>query len=269
MGRLAGKVAVVTGAARGQGRSHAVALAKEGATIVAVDVLEKLRTPLHAGSTAEDMAETVRLVEKEDQRILARKVDVRDLAALKSLADEAMTEFGRIDVLVVNHGIWAISENSWETEEEDWQESVDVLLTGAWKATTAFIPKIIEGGRGGSVVLTSSAMGIKAQPSSVAYTAAKHGVLGLMKTLAWEAGSHNIRANAILPGMVDTEMLRGGTIEKSSEWQPRFFSLDRSLLPDGLIPPDGISRAVVFLASDDSAFITGAALPVDAGWTTF
>ncbi|MFE5699112.1 mycofactocin-coupled SDR family oxidoreductase [Rhodococcus koreensis] len=269
MGRLDGKVAVVTGAARGQGRAHAVALAEEGATIVALDILDSLRSPLHKGSTAEDMAETVRLVEKEDQRILAVKADARDLNALTALADQAMAEFGRIDVVVVNHGIWAISENAWETDEEDWQESIDVLLTGAWKVTKAFIPKIIEGGLGGSVILTSSAMGIKAQPSSVAYTVAKHGVLGLMKTLAWEAGRHNIRANAILPGMVDTQMLQGGTIEKSSEWQPRFFTLDRSLLPDGLIPPDGVSRAVVFLASDESAFITGAALPVDAGWTTF
>ena len=269
MGRLKGKVAVVTGAARGQGRAHAVALAQEGATIVALDILESLRTPLHEGATEDDMAETVRLVEKEDQRVLARKVDARDLTALKQCADDAMTEFGRIDILAVNHGIWAISENSWETKEDDWQESIDVLLTGAWKATTAFIPKIIEGGEGGSIILTSSAMGIKAQPSSVAYTVAKHGVLGLMRTLAWEAGSHNIRVNAILPGMIDTKMLQGGTIEQSSQWQPRFFTLDRSLLPDGLIPPDSVSRAVVFLASDDSAFITGAALPVDAGWTTF
>lgn len=269
MGSLGGKVAVVTGAARGQGRAHAVALARAGASIVAFDILEPLRAPLHEGATEEDMAETVRLVEKEDQRILSRKVDARNLAALKQLADDAMAEFGRIDVIVVNHGIWAISPNAWETEEDDWQESIDVLLTGAWKVTKAFIPKIIEGGRGGSVVLTSSAMGIKAQPSSVAYTAAKHGVLGLMKTIAWEAGKHNIRANAVLPGMIDTKMLQGGTIEQSSEWQPRFFTLDRALLPDGLIPPDGVSRAVVFLASDDSAYITGAALPVDAGWTTF
>lgn len=269
MGRLDGKVAVVTGAARGQGRAHAVALAQEGATIVAADILEPLRTPRHTAATEADLAETVELVEKEDQRILARKVDVRDLAALESLADEAMTEFGRVDVLAVNHGIWAITPNTWETDEADWQESIDVLLTGAWKATKAFIPKMIEGGRGGSVVLTSSAMGIKAQPSSVAYTAGKHGLLGLMRTIAWEAGQFGIRANAILPGMVDTQMLQGGTIEQSAEWQPRFFTLDRSLLPNGMIPPDGISRAVVFLASNQSEFITGVALPVDAGWTTF
>jgi (+)-trans-carveol dehydrogenase len=267
MGRLDGKVAVVSGAARGQGRAHAVALAREGASIVAFDALQHFDT-LHEGSTEADLEETVRLVEKEDQRILARKVDARDLSALRSLADEAVSELGKVDVLAVNHGIWAISENSWSTTEEAWQESIDVLLTGAWKVTTAFIPKIIEGG-GGSVVLTSSAMGIKAQPSSAAYTAAKHGVLGLMKTIAWEAGQYNVRCNAVLPGMVDTKMLQGGTIEQSAEWQPRFFTLDRSLLPDGMIPPDGISRAVVFLASDQAEFITGVVLPVDAGWTTF
>jgi (+)-trans-carveol dehydrogenase len=267
MGRLDGKVAVVSGAARGQGRAHAVALAREGASIVAFDALRHFDT-IHEGSTEADLEETVRLVEKEDQRILARKVDARDLSALRSLANEAVGEFGKVDVLAVNHGIWAISENSWSTTEEAWQESIDVLLTGAWKVTTAFIPKIIEGG-GGSVVLTSSAMGIKAQPSSAAYTTAKHGVLGLMKTIAWEAGRYNVRCNAVLPGMVDTKMLQGGTIEQSAQWQPRFFTLDRSLLPDGMIPPDGISRAVVFLASDESEFITGVALPVDAGWTTF
>jgi NAD(P)-dependent dehydrogenase (short-subunit alcohol dehydrogenase family) len=180
-----------------------------------------------------------------------------------------MAEFGRIDVCLVNHGIWAIAPSSWELSEEDWQESIDVLLTAVWKTTKAFVPKIIEGGRGGSVILTASVMGQNAQPSSVAYTAAKHGVLGIMRTLAWEAGRHGIRCNAIMPGNVDTPRLQGGTIAQSLEWEPRFFGLDRALLPDGMIPPDGIARAAVFLASDDSQYMTGAAVPVDAGWSTF
>jgi (+)-trans-carveol dehydrogenase len=269
-GRLAGKVAVVSGAARGQGRAHAVALAREGATIVAFDICEPLRTPMHPGATAEELEETARLVEAEDQRCLSAKVDARDLAGLQELADQAVGEFGGIDVLAVNHGIWAISENSWTLEEADWQESIDVLLTGAWKVTKAFIPKIIKGGRGGSVILTASVMGQHPQPSSVAYTCAKHGVLGLMRTLSWELGDYMIRVNAVLPGSVASRMTQeGGTVEKSAGWQPRFFGTDRALLPYGWMPPEVISKAVVFLASEEAVAITGVAMPVDAGWSNF
>jgi (+)-trans-carveol dehydrogenase len=269
-GRLAGKVAVVSGAARGQGRAHAVALAREGATIVAFDICEPLRTPMHPGATAAELDETARLVEAEDQRCLSAKVDARDLAGLQELADQAVGEFGGIDVLAVNHGIWAISENSWTLEEADWQESIDVLLTGAWKVTKAFIPKIIDGGRGGSVILTASVMGQHPQPSSVAYTCAKHGVLGLMRTLSWELGDYMIRVNAVLPGSVASRMTQeGGTVEKSAGWQPRFFGTDRALLPYGWMPPEVISKAVVFLASEEAVAITGVAMPVDAGWSNF
>jgi (+)-trans-carveol dehydrogenase len=269
-GRLTGKVAVVSGAARGQGRAHAVALAREGATIVAFDICEPLRTPMHPGASTEDLEETARLVEAEDQRCLSAKVDARDLSGLQTLADQAMAEFGRIDVLAVNHGIWAISENSWTLEEADWQESIDVLLTGAWKVTKAFIPKIIKGGRGGSVILTASVMGQHPQPSSVAYTCAKHGVLGLMRTLSWELGDYMIRVNAVLPGSVASRMTQeGGTVEKSAGWQPRFFGTDRALLPYGWMPPEVISKAVVFLASEEAVAITGVAMPVDAGWSNF
>ncbi len=270
MGRLDGRVAVISGAARGQGRAHAVALAREGASIVAFDICEPLRTPRHPAATEEDLQETVRLVEAEDQQCLAVKADARDLAALTALAGDAAARFGRIDVLVVNHGIWAIEENSWVLSEEDWQESMDVLLTGAWKVTKAFIPKIIEGGRGGSVILTSSVMGRHPQPSSVAYTVGKHGVLGLMRTLSWELGAQRIRVNAIMPGAISTRMTQeGGTVEQSAEWQPRFFGTDRSLLPVEWMPPEVISKAMVFLASDDADHITGVALPVDAGWSNF
>lgn len=270
MGRLEGKVAVVSGAARGQGRAHAVALAREGADVVVFDVCAPLRSPMHPGATLGDLAETVRLVEVSGGRCLSARVDARDLPALTALADRTMAELGRVDVLVVNHGIWAIAPNSWELSEEDWAEGIDVLLTGAWKVTRAFVPKILAGGRGGSIVLTSSAMGLKPQPAAVAYTAAKHGVLGLMKTLAWELGAHSVRVNAVCPGSVDTPMTQeGGTVERSAELYPRFFTNDRALLPVGWMPPEAISRSVVFLASDDAEHITGVALPVDAGWTTF
>lgn len=270
MGRLDGKVAVVSGAARGQGRAHALRLAREGADIVAFDVCAPFRAPRHAGATPEDLARTVKLVEDLDRRCLSAQVDARDLASLTELADATISEFGRVDALIVNHGIWAISPNSWDLDEADWQESIDVLLTGAWKVTKAFIPKMIEAGNGGSIVLTSSAMGKHAQPGSIAYTAAKHGILGVMRTLAWELGEKSIRVNAIMPGSIDTPMTQtGGTVEKSAEWYPRFFGTDRSLLPVGWMSPEVIANAAAFLVSDDAAFITGVALPVDAGWSAF
>lgn len=270
MGRLDGRVAVISGAARGQGRAHAVTMAREGASIVAFDICESLSSPLHPGATPEDLEETRRLVEKEGVRCLAEVVDARDSAGLAALAEQAVGELGRVDVLVVNHGIWAIAENSWSLSDEDWQESIDVLLTGAWKTTRAFVPRIIDGGSGGSVILTASVMGLKPQPSSVAYTVAKHGLLGLMRTLAWELGDRSIRVNAILPGSIDSPMSQeGGTVEQSLGYWPRFFSTDRSLLPVGWMPPQVIADAALFLASDESAYITGVALPVDAGWSTF
>ncbi|MGK0741309.1 mycofactocin-coupled SDR family oxidoreductase [Leucobacter sp. Z1108] len=270
MNRLEGKVAVISGGARGQGRAHALRLAQEGADIVAFDVCEPFRTPRHTGATMEDLAETARLVEDLDRRCMIAQVDARDLGALTSLAEKTMAEFGRIDALIVNHGIWAVGPNSWELEEADWQESIDVMLTGAWKVTKAFIPAMLEAGNGGSIVLTSSAMGKHAQPGSIAYTAAKHGILGVMRTLAWELGPHSVRVNAIMPGSINTSMTQtGGTVEQSAEWYPRFFGTDRSLLPVGWMDPMVIANAAAFLVSDDAAFITGAALPVDAGWSAY
>lgn len=270
MGRLEGKVAVVSGAARGQGRSHAVSLAREGASVVAFDICEPLNSPMHPGASMEELEETVRLVEAEDQRCIGAKVDARDLSGLTQLADQAMEEFGQVDILAVNHGIWAIAENSWALDESDWQESIDVLLTGAWKVTKAFIPKILDGGRGGSVILTASVMAVHPQPASVAYTVAKHGVLGLMRTLSWELGPHWVRVNVVMPGSIESRMTQeGGTVDRSAEWQPRFFGTDRALLPVGWMSPQVISDAVVFLASDEARHITGVALPVDAGWLNF
>jgi SDR family mycofactocin-dependent oxidoreductase len=276
---MTGKVAVVSGAARGQGRSHAIALSREGADIVAFDICQPLSSPLHPGATWEDLQQTQRLVETNDRRCLAVKVDARDLSGLQQLADRTMNEFGRIDTLVVNHGIWSIHDNSWSLSETDWQESIDVLLTGAWKVTTAFVPAIIAGDRGGSVILTSSVQGVKPQPGGVAYTVAKHGVLALMRTLSWELGEHRIRVNAVLPGTVGTAMTQdGGTIEAGARNWPRFYSTDRVLMAaregdagskEGWLSPEVISHAVVFLASDESVYITGVALPVDAGWLNF
>jgi (+)-trans-carveol dehydrogenase len=270
MGRLDGTVAVVSGAARGQGRADAVALAREGASIVAFDIAAPLRSPLHPPATPADLEETARLVEAQHARCLTEVLDARDLAGLHALADRVHAEFGRVDTVVVNHGIWTVAEHSWTLSENDWQETVDVVLTGAWKVTRAFVPKIIDGGQGGSVILISSTMGEKAHPSSIAYTASKHGTLGLTRVLAWELGEHSVRVNAIMPGATGTPLAtEGESIERSSKWHPRFYATDRNLLPVDWIPPESIARSVVFLASEDARHITGAVLPVDAGWSAF
>jgi (+)-trans-carveol dehydrogenase len=268
--RLHGTVAVVSGAARGQGRADAVALAREGASIVAFDIAAPLRFPMHPAATPADLEETARLVEAEKVPCMIEVLDARDLGGLLTLADRAHAEFGRIETVVVNHGIWTVAEHSWTLSEEHWQETLDVVLTGAWKVTRAFVPKIIEGGRGGAVILISSTMGEKAHPSSIAYTASKHGVLGLTRVLAWELGEHSIRVNTIMPGATGTPLaMEGESIERSAQWHPRFYATDRNLLPVDWIPPQSIANSVVFLASPDARHITGAVLPVDAGWSAF
>lgn len=270
MGKLDGKVAVVSGAARGQGRSHAATLAREGADVVIFDLCEKLPTAMTPGATEAELRETAEIVESFDRRCLYAKADARDLSALQALADDAMTEFGRVDLLAVNHGMWSVAANSWELEEEAWQESVDVLLTGAWKVTKAFIPKIIEGGIGGSIVLTGSINGLKPQPSGVAYSASKAGVLHMMRVLAWELGEYNVRVNAVCPGGVDTQMVTGGgTLDRALELRGDYHNTVRNRLAIELMPPQAISDAVLWLLSDDARYVTGVELPVDAGWLIF
>ena len=268
MGRLDSKVAVVSGAARGQGRSHAMTLAREGASIVAFDACSSFAYPMTPPATEEDLAETVRGVEGMDQRCLSEVLDARDSSGLEHLAARTREEFGRVDILVINHGIWSIARNTWETPEEQWNELVDVLLTGVYKVCRAFMPLMIESG-GGSVIMTSSSNAIQPGPSSGAYTAAKTGVVGLMRVMAVEAGEFNIRVNAIAPGGVNTKMLQeGGTMEQSLEWRPEFLGQNKNLLPNlQWLEPQAISDAVLFLASDESKFVTGVLLPVDAGWT--
>jgi len=270
MGRMDGKVVVISGAARGQGREHARLLAAEGADIVAFDICEPLAHPDYPGASWEDLVETQGIVVGLGRRCLISKTDARDLAGMRELADRAVQEMGRIDALVVNHGIWVVGENSWTTPEDSWQESIDVLLTGAWKTTAAFVPKIIEGGRGGAVVLTSSVLGKRGAPGGAAYSAAKHGVLGLTRTLAWELGDHLIRVNAVCPGAIGTTMTLGGpTVERMTEVWPRSMSLDRGLVNHDWMHPSEVSKSVLFLLSDDAANITGTEIMVDAGWNAF
>jgi (+)-trans-carveol dehydrogenase len=267
MPRLDGKVAVISGAARGMGRVHAQTLAREGASIVAFDICDGFAFSRAPAATPDDLAQTARLVEEQGQRCLTAQTDARDLPGLCALADRAMAEFGRVDVLVVNHGIWVVAPNSWDLEEENWQESIDVLLTGAWKVCKAFIPQIIEGQRGGSIVLTSSVNAHTPQPSAIAYTAAKHGITGVMKVLAHELGEHWIRVNTVNPAGIPTPMVQeGDTVEYALKYRPEYISNNRALLPEEWIPAQAVADAVLWLSSDEARHITGIQVPVDAGW---
>ncbi|WP_072807448.1 SDR family oxidoreductase [Rhodococcoides yunnanense] len=268
MNRMDGRVAVISGAARGQGRAHAVTLAREGASIVAFDICDGFEYAMADPAREEDLAETKRLVEETGQRCLTATVDARDLPALLALADQAVAEFGKVDALVVNHGVWSAAANSWELEEASWQESIDVLLTGVWKVVKAFAPKLIEHGEGGGIVLTSSDNGTHAQPGAIAYCAAKGGVISMMQVLAWELGPHMIRVNALLPGVIDTPMADSAAKLDADHW-PRWFGTDRQLLQVGAQPPASMADAALWLLSDEARYVTGVKIPIDAGWAAF
>ena len=273
-GRMEGKVAFVTGAARGQGRSHAVRLAQEGADIVAVDICEDIGTvtPYYPLATEAELAETVAAVEFLDRRIVARKADVRDLAGLQAAFDEGLAEFGHVDTVVANAGI-ATYGKAWELTGEQWKDMIDVNLTGVFHTAKVAIPSMIEADRGGSILFTSSIGGLKGIQHVAHYVAAKHGIVGLMRTLSNELGPHRIRVNTIHPTNVDTIMIQNpgtyamfspGDPEPSQEKaMPGFLSLNT--LPVPWVEPVDISNAVLFLASDEARYVTGVAFPVDAG----
>ncbi|HEX4396258.1 MAG TPA: mycofactocin-coupled SDR family oxidoreductase, partial [Trebonia sp.] len=206
MGRVEGKVAFITGAARGQGRSHALRLAQEGADIIAVDTCHGFDTVPYDGATEADLAETVKQVEELDRRILAQQADVRDLSALQRVAEEGLSQFGQIDIVCANAGIASFAP-ALEMTEQMWQDVIDINLTGIWKTVKATAPSMVERGQGGSIILTSSVAGLSAFPSLAHYTAAKHGVTGLMRTLAVELAPHRIRVNSVHPTTVDTPMV--------------------------------------------------------------
>ena len=272
-GRVEGKVAFITGAARGQGRSHAVRLAEEGADIIAVDACVDIPGRGYPGGTEEDLSETVRQVEKLDRRIVARKADVRDYGGIKAAVDAGVDELGRLDIVSANAGVGSKHDRVHEMSEDEWQLMLDINLTGVFHTCKAAVPHIIAGGRGGCVVLTGSTTCIKGFQNIAHYVAAKHGVLGLMKALANELGDQAIRVNCILPTQVNTPMIMN---EKS--W--RLFRPDlehptrddfaaasqaTGVLPNPWVEPIDISNALLFLASDEARYITGAALPVDSG----
>lgn len=272
-GRVEGKVAFITGAARGQGRSHAVRLAQEGADIIAVDICKQIDSVQIPLSTPEDLAETADLVKGLNRRIYTAEVDVRDYDALKAAVDAGVEQLGRLDIIVANAGIGNGGATLDKTSERDWTDMIDVNLSGVWKSVKAGVPHILAGGRGGSIILTSSVGGLKAYPHTGHYVAAKHGVVGLMRTFAVELGQHMIRVNSVHPTNVNTPLflneqtmkLFRPDLENPGPDDMKVVAQMMHTLPIGWVEPEDISNAVLFLASDESRYITGVTLPVDAG----
>ncbi|HZU47669.1 MAG TPA: mycofactocin-coupled SDR family oxidoreductase [Mycobacterium sp.] len=271
-GRLAGKVAFITGAARGQGRAHAVRMASEGADIIAVDIAGTLPPCVpYDSATPDDLDETVRLVEGTGRKILASVVDTRDFDALRETVDDGVEALGRLDIIVANAGIAA--PQAWnEITPESFRDVMDVNVTGTWNTVMAGAQKIIDGGRGGSIILISSAAGMKMQPFMVHYTASKHAVTGMARAFAAELGKYSIRVNSVHPGPVNTPMGSGdmvAAIGKASETNPQLTNVLTPFLPDWVSQPEDIADAVCWLASDESRHVTAARIPVDQGSTQY
>jgi SDR family mycofactocin-dependent oxidoreductase len=273
MGLLDGKVALVTGAARGQGRSHAVAMAEEGADIVAVDICGPVEAVSYPMATEADLAETARLVEEQDRRILTRVADVRDQAALADAVQAAGAELGPIGIAVANAGIWAVSvdEPSERGRRETiWKDTMDINLSGVWNTIEAVAPGMIEAGQGGAIVITSSTQGLKGAANNdislTAYTAAKHGLVGLMRATAIDLAPHSIRVNTVHPTGVLTPMVENDVFAAYAEKHPRLGELMSNLLPVEVVEPRDITNAVLYLVGETGRYVTGVTLPVDAGY---
>jgi (+)-trans-carveol dehydrogenase len=272
-GRVAGKVAFITGAARGQGRSHAIRLAQEGADIIAVDLAGQIGSVPYPMATPDDLAETVKEVEALDRRIVATQADVRDYAAVKAALDDGVTQLGHLDIVSANAGIFSFGTLD-QLGETEWRDMIDVNLTGVWHTAKAAIPHLRAAG-GGSMILTSSGLGLEGMPNVGHYVTAKHGIVGLMRTLALELAPDMIRVNSLHPTTVNTDMIQNAaTYELFASDLPeaertrevvseRFQSINA--LPIPWVEPVDISNAVLWLASDESRYVTGVTLPIDAG----
>jgi SDR family mycofactocin-dependent oxidoreductase len=274
MGKLDGKVALITGAARGQGRSHALRLAQEGADVIAVDRCADVPTVGYPMATEEDLAETVRQVEALDRRVVSRVADVRDTAALTAAVDEGVAELGRLDIVLANAGIASFAPVE-DLTDEVWDEMIDINLTGVFKTVRAAVPHLRAHGQGGAIVLTSSTAGIKGLGNLAHYVAAKHGVVGLVKTFANELAPDMIRVNSVHPTAVSTDMIHnretyGNFVPDKAadevtqdDVAPLFQGLNAMPVP--WVEAADISNAVLWLVSDDARYVTGVQLPVDAG----
>src|SRR6202035_356069 len=271
-GRLTDKVAFITGAARGQGRAHAVRMAREGADIIAVDIAGKLPSCVRYDSaTPEDLDEPVRRVEAAGRQIMASATDIRDFDGLRQAVEDGVAALGRLDIVVANAGISA--PQAWnEITPESFRDVMDVNVTGTWNTVMAGAQKIIEGGRGGSIILISSAAGAKMQPFMVHYTASKHAVTGMARAFAAELGKHSIRVNSVHPGAVNTPMGSGDMISalgRAIETYPQLAQMITPFLPTWAAEPEDIADAVCWLAGDESKNVTAAAISIDQGMTQY
>lgn len=274
MGRVDGKVALVTGAARGQGRSHAVRLAEEGADIVALDICDEggVDTTTYPLGSQSELDETAALVEQLDRRVVARKADVRDLAAMEAAVAAATAELGPIDIVCANAGIGTYGF-TWELSEESWKDMLDVNLTGVWHTCKATIPQMIEAGNGGAIVITSSFGGARAINTAGHYCATKHGVVGLMRVLSQELAEHSIRVNTIHPMAVNTLLATNeatlGLFRPDLEHPTPEDAMAQlhglHALPVPWIEPVDVSNAILWLTSDEGRYVTGTEVTVDAG----
>jgi SDR family mycofactocin-dependent oxidoreductase len=264
MGRLDGQVAFVTGAARGQGRAHCARLAQEGADVIAIDICGPVETSKIPHATPEELDETARLVEAAGRQVLARRVDVRDHDAMCTVVDEGVSRFGRLDVVVANAGI-VTAGRTWELTPEQWNTMIDVNLTGVWHTVKASVPHMIAAGNGGAIIITSSIAGYRGLLYEAHYTAAKHGLVGLCKTLAIELGEHRIRVNTIHPNGVNTLMTTEPDLIPWLMSDPKAQATVASVAPDSMQEPDEVAATVAWLASAEARHITGAQLPIGDG----
>ncbi|MDT5009153.1 MAG: hypothetical protein QOH57_770 [Mycobacterium sp.] len=271
-GRLEGRVAFITGAARGQGRAHAVRMAGEGADIIAVDIAGKLPACVPYDSPSQDdLDETVGLVEQTGRRILASAVDTRDYDGLREAVDHGVLALGRLDVIVANAAISAIEVWN-EITPESFRDVIDVNVTGTWNTVMAGAQKIIDGGRGGSIILIGSAAGIKVQPFMLPYSTSKHAIVGMTRAFAAELGQHKIRVNSVHPGPVDTAMGSGDMVDavmRANETNPQLAHMLTPFLPNWVAQPEDIADAVLWLATDESRNVTATEISVDQGSTRY
>jgi (+)-trans-carveol dehydrogenase len=269
---LTGKVAFITGAARGQGRSHAIRLAEQGAHIVLVDACRTLETVPYPMATAQDLAETASLVKTAGADVLPAELDVRDLPGLRQLAEQTMDRFGRIDIVIANAAI-SSPARTLEMSEQTWQEMIDVNLTGVWKTVAATVPHMRAAGRGGSVVIISSLAAIAPHENIAHYTAAKAGLIGLMKVLAKELAPDGIRVNTIHPGSVATPMVLNDStyrlfrpdLEAPTRADMEVATQTLHAMPVALLEPEDITATILHLVSDAGRYITGTTQLIDAG----
>ncbi|MDZ7675472.1 MAG: mycofactocin-coupled SDR family oxidoreductase [Acidimicrobiales bacterium] len=266
MGKLDGQVAFITGAARGQGRAHAIRMAQEGADIIGIDICRQLKSVGYEMSTREDLDETVRLVKDLGRRIQVHEVDVRDVDALREAFDAGVAELGPVTIVVANAGM---GPGGAASSQEQWDEVIGVNLTGVWNTGRVAIPSMIDNAQGGSIILTSSTGGLHGAPSNVAgmlgYTASKHGVIGLMRSWANFLAPHFIRVNSLAPTTVATPMANNGDVSMILEHVPELANSLTNALPVQAVEAVDVANAAAWLASDEARYVTGTVLPVDAG----